>query len=280
MGLPTGVFCNGTRIAPEAATLSVLGSTIYGAFGVYESIQLWNGCCFHLDAHLERLLASARGIGLPLAGDLPMHRGWVLAAVEAEGVEAATIRLFAVGPEQDSPPRSFIWLEPVRAPSARQRRAGVGAVTYPGERALPHVKSLNTLVNTLARQAAQAAGVYEGLLRDRNDCITEGASSNFYAVAEGVLLLPPPEEILEGVTLQLVLEMAQAAGIPVARQRLPRADIPRWAEAFVTSTSRHILPVVGIDGIPVAAGRPGPVTGALHRRFEERFAAETGAAYG
>ena len=148
------VICNGELIPPGAATVSVLGSTLYGAFGVYESIQLWNGVVFHLDDHLSRLLASAAAIGLPLSGDLAAHRDWVHQLVQAEGGPLdATIRLFAVGPEADAPPRSFLWLEPLYPPSPQMIRDGVGAVCYSGERALPTVKSLNTLVNTLARQA-------------------------------------------------------------------------------------------------------------------------------
>jgi len=275
------VVCNGELIPPGAATVSVLGSTLYGAFGVYESIQLWNGVVFHLDDHLERLLASARAIGLPLAGDLTAHRGWVHQLIQAEGgPPEATIRLFAVGPETNTPPRSFLWLEPLRPPSSEMIRTGVGAVSYAGERALPTVKSLNTLVNTLARHAAQAAGEHEGLLVDAAGNVREGASSTFYAVQEGSLLIPPTEDILEGVTLQIVLNLAGEAGIPVQRVALPLAERERWEEAFLTSTSRHVLSLVRLDGKPIGAGVPGTLTGELHGRFEGYFAATVGRAYG
>lgn len=275
------VSCNGDVIPPQAATISVLGNTLYGAFGVYESIQLWNGCIFHLDEHLERLLASARAIALPLAGDLDDHRRWLHSLIRAEDSPPdATVRLFAVGPESDTPPRSFIWLESLRPPSQKMYRAGVGATSYRGERALPTVKSLNTLVNTMARQAAQAAGEHEGLLVDFAGNVREGASSTFYAVQGGRLFIPPPEDILEGVTLQLVLDLAAAAGICVERVALPLAERERWDEAFITSTSRHILPLVRLDGQPIGPGAPGPITQELARRFEELFARETGRRYG
>ena len=274
------VVCNGALISPQEASISVLGNTLYGAFGVYESIQLWNGVVFHLDDHLERLLASAAAIRLPLAGELASHRAWIAQLIQAEGSPPdATIRLFSVGPEEDAPPRSFIWLEPARPPSPRMAAEGVGAVSFGGERALPTVKSLNTLVNSLARQAAQAAGEHEGLLVDGAGNVREGASSTFYAVEEGALLIPPPEDILEGVTLQIVLDLAAAAGIPVRRVRLPLAGRHRWAEAFLTSTSRHVLPLVRLDGAPIGAGRPGPVTQELHHRFEAYFEQVTGRAY-
>ncbi len=275
------VVCNGEVVPPGAATVSVLGSTLYGAFGVYESIQLWNGVVFHLDDHLERLLASAAAIDLPLAGDLADHRSWVHNLIQAEGSPLdATIRLFSVGPEADSPPSSFLWLEPLRPPSPRMMHEGVGAVSYQAERALPTVKSLNTLVNTLARHAAQAAGEHEGLLVDAVGNVREGASSTFYAVQDGALLIPPPEDILEGVTLQIVLDLAEEAAIPVRRVRLPLAERNGWDEAFLTSTSRHILPLVRLDGRAIGDGAPGPLTRELSQRFEAYFEKVTGRAYG
>jgi len=274
------VSCNGALIPPKNATISVLGSTLYGAFGVYESIQLWNGVVFHLADHLERLLASAAAIGLPLSGDLAAHEEWVHQLLRAEGNPPdATIRLFSVEPEQDAPPRSFIWLDPLRPPSVQMFQQGVGAVSYRGERTLPTVKSLNTLVNTLARHAAQTANEHEGLLVDAAGNVREGATSTFYVVQGGHLLIPPPADILEGVTLQIVLDLAAQAGIPVRRVALPLSGRDSWDEAFLTSTSRHVLPLVRLDGVPIGNGAPGPVTGELHRRFEGYFAGITGRDY-
>ncbi len=274
------VVCNGELIRPELATVTVLGNTLYGAFGVYESIQLWNGSVFHLDDHLERLLDSARAIGLPLAGDLTGHRGWVYQLLQAEGSPPdATIRLFSVGPERETPPRSFLWLEALHPPTQEMRQAGVGATSYRGERALPTVKSLNTLVNTLARHTAQAGGEHEGLLVDSGGYVREGASSTFYAVQEGSLLIPPPQDILEGVTLQIVLNLAEEADIPVRRIPLALAGRGGWDEAFLTSTSRHILPLVRLDGVAIGDGRPGPLTKELGQRFEAYFERVTGRAY-
>jgi D-alanine transaminase len=276
--LPHVVSRNGDLIAPSGATVSVLGNVLYGAWGVYESIQLWDGVIFHLEDHLNRLLDSAAQVELPLAGDLSDHKRWVedLIAAEAERrgepMRRATIRLFAIGPDEGIGPRSFTWLTSLHAPDAEMVATGVGAVTYQGERALPNAKSLNTLVNTLARRRASAAGEHEGLLFDRDGNVREGATSNFYAIRDGVLRVPPAADILDGVTLQIVLRLAEEAAIPVERCKLPLAERAAWEEAFLTSTSRHVLPLVRLDGVAIGSGRPGTVTMALHRRFEEYFA--------
>jgi branched-subunit amino acid aminotransferase/4-amino-4-deoxychorismate lyase len=272
------VSCNGELIAPAEATVSVLGNVLYGAWGVYESIQLWDGVIFHLDDHLNRLHDSARQVELPLAGDITAHRRWVQALIAAEAaysvdrMRRSTIRLFAIGPDEGMASRSFIWLTPLRAPAAQTVATGVGAVTYAGERALPTAKSLNTLVNTMARRKASAAGEDEGLLVDKEGNIREGTSSNFYAVRDGMLIAPPPTDVLEGVTLQIVLRLAEDAGIPVERRRLPLTEWTEWDEAFLTSTSRHVLPLVRLDGSILGNGKPGPLTLDLYDRFEAYFA--------
>ena len=275
--LPRIVSCNGALIPPSAATVSVLGNVLYGAWGVYESIQLWDGVIFHFDDHLNRLLDSAAQIELPLAGDLADHRAWVHALIAAENerqddpIRRATIRLFAVGPDEGEGPKSFTWLVPLSAPDATMVATGVGAVTYAAERALPNAKSLNTLVNTMARRKAAADGEHEGLLLDALGNVREGATSNFYAIRDGVLMVPPAADILDGVTLQIVLRLATEAGIPVERRKLPLAELPTWEEAFLTSTSRHVLPLVRLNGLPIGNGAPGPVTMDLYARFERYF---------
>jgi branched-subunit amino acid aminotransferase/4-amino-4-deoxychorismate lyase len=275
--LPSWVSRNGELVPPADATISIMANTIYSAWGVYESLQLWEGVIFHLEEHLRRLFESAREIELPLAADLETHRQWVEALVAAEmasspaGVQRATIRLFSVGPDGGQEARSFIWLTPLHPPDAQRYEQGVGAVTYRGERTLPNAKSLNNLVNTLARRKASAAGEEEGLLVDNDGNLIEGATSNFYVIQDDTLLVPPPADILSGVTLQIVLRLAAEASISVVRQKLPLAARDQWAEAFITSTSRHILPLVRLDGQPIADGRPGPLTRELHRRFEEYF---------
>ncbi len=153
---------------------------------------------------------------------------------------------------------------------------GVGAVSYRGERALPHAKSLNTLVNHMARVRALQAGEHEGLLVNRHGCVTEGSSSNLFVVQAGVLVTPPVEDVLAGVTQEEVLKLAARLAIPVERRPLPLSDLGQWNEAFLTSTSRHVLPLVRLDGQPIGAGRSGPITKTLRAAFEAHFDAIIG----
>lgn len=273
MSLPHFVSRNGQLILPSEANISIFNPVIYGAFGVYESIQLAQGVIFRLEDHLERLAESAAAIDLALPADLPTIAGWTEAVVAANRCRDAIVRLFALGSSPALGPEVFIWPEPPRALPPELFQNGVGAITYCGERALPNAKSLNTLVNHLARARALAAGEHEGILVNRHGCVTEGSSSNLFVVQDRVLLTAPAEEVLAGVTQELVLRLAAQLQIPVERRPLPLAERHRWQEAFLTSTSRHVLPLVRLDGQPIGSGQPGPITMRLRQAFEAQFAA-------
>jgi branched-chain amino acid aminotransferase len=274
MALPQVVSRNGQLIAPADAHISIFNPVIFGAFGVYESIQLYHGVIFKLHDHLQRLADSAGAIELALPADLGTISRWTREAIAANGCRDALIRMFALGPTPGNAPEIFIWPEAPRALPPEMYEQGVGAITYQGERALPHAKSLNTLVNHLARMHAQKVGEHEGLLVNRHLCVTEGSTSNLFVVQDGVLVTAPDEDVLAGVTQLELLKLAAALRVPVVQRMLPLSDLPRWDEAFLTSTSRHVLPLVRIDGQPVGDGRPGPVTGRLLHAFEKHFAAE------
>ncbi len=274
MTLPQAVSRNGRLIAPSDAHISVFNPVIFGAFGVYESIQLYQGVFFRLDDHLQRLADSALAIDLELPAGLDIIARWTQEAIAANGCRDALIRMFALGPTPGHAPEIFIWPETPRALPPEMYEQGVGAVTFQGERALPHAKSLNTLVNHLARMRALKAGEHEGLLVDRALCVTEGSTSNLFIIQDGVLLTAPDEDVLAGVTQLDLLKLAGELGLPVLQRPLPLAERPYWDEAFLTSTSRHVLPLVRIDGQPIGDGRPGPVTRRLHAAFEAHFLAE------
>ena len=237
------------------------------------SIQLYQGVIFHLDDHLQRLADSAAAIDLELPAGLDTIARWTQEAIAANGCQDALIRMFALGPTPGHAPEIFIWPETPRTLPAEMYEQGVGAVTFQGERALPHAKSLNTLVNHLARMRAVQAGEHEGLLVDRALCVTEGSSSNLFIVQDGVLLTAPDEDVLAGVTQLELLKLAGELGLPVLQRPLPLAERVHWDEAFLTSTSRHVLPLVRIDGQPIGDGRPGPVTRRLQEAFEAHFLA-------
>lgn len=271
MALPVCISRNGVLAPPAEACVSVLTPALYGAYGVYESMQVTGGVPFEEAAHLRRLARSADLLGLPLPADLATFRRWIAATLVANGAQACTLRLFVVGPESGGEASAYIWPQPVPVYPQEYYALGATALTFEGCRYLPQAKSLNSLVSFLAQRAARSAGVHEALLYSAGH-LTEGSNSNLFAVVDGIVLTPPAHSVLSGVTRDIVVALATADGIPLRESPLTITGRSWWEECFITSTSRHIMPVTVVDGTPVSHGVVGPVTHRLMALFETYFA--------
>jgi branched-subunit amino acid aminotransferase/4-amino-4-deoxychorismate lyase len=271
MSLPAYVLRNGALVLPAQANITVFTPAIHGAYGVYESMQVVGGVVFAQALHLQRLVHSAEILGLRLPGDPATFDRWIADVLAANAVGDATLRLFVIGEDVGRDATVFIWPQPPQVFPAQFYAAGVPVITFPGERYLPQAKSLNTLVTFLARRQAQAVGAHEALLY-HGGRLTEGSNSNLFAVLDGAVLTPPAAEVLAGVTRDLLIAFAGERGLAIREAPLALTDLPRWAECFITSTSRHVMPVTAVDGRPVGDGRVGPVTRRLAAIFEENFA--------
>jgi branched-subunit amino acid aminotransferase/4-amino-4-deoxychorismate lyase len=270
MPIPAYVSRNGVLIPAEQATVSVFNPAVNGAYGVYESMQVYGGAIFALKDHLGRLDHSAGLIGLPLPADLQTVARWCLEVVTASNAGECTLRLTVVGAEDGGCPTAYLWTQDSPAYPPSYYTEGVAVVTFEGQRFMPEAKSLNNLVSFLARRNAQARGAHESLLH-HDGVLTEGASSNLFVVQGEVLMTPPSYQVLSGVTRDLVIRLARRNGISLLETPLARASISAWSECFITSSSRHIMPVTSVDHKPVGGGRVGPVTRRLISLFETCF---------
>ena len=270
---PLAISRNGVIIDPASARVHVQNPAVMSALGVYETIQVVAGHPFCLKAHLARLARSARGIQLHIPVGEETLATWADELIRHAGVEEALLRILAINGDDYTDASVYMLLHPPRVYPARLYREGACAVTFEGERALPTAKTLNTLVNFLARRKAEAHGCHEGLLVAR-DGIREGASSNIFVVSNGAIVTPPDHLVIAGVTRDVVIRLARDAGYRLVFRPLPVAGIPTWEEAFITSTSRHIVPLTRVDGRPIGDGRVGPVTRRLMDAFEAYFREE------
>ncbi|MCO6453001.1 MAG: aminotransferase class IV [Caldilineales bacterium] len=263
MNIQPQIMHNGRFITPAEATIPVFTPALVGSFGVYETILARHGKYVALVEHLERLAISAQGAQLHLAADIDTLKRWcylLLAANRPDGLVRVLV-LDLGEPRADV----FLYQATYSPPSSADYEHGVAVAVFHGERALPNVKSFNTLVPGLARKAAVAAGVHDALMVDRDGNITEGSNCNVFAVIDGELVVPPPEAILAGTVMERVIRLAVEIDIPVLRRPLPLSGVTGWREAFLTSTRRGVLPInrVGEHSL----GDPGPVTKRLHEAY-------------
>ena len=134
----------------------------------------------------------------------------------------------------------------------------------------PRIKSLNYLNNILAKIEAVRAGCLEALMLNVNGEVAEATADNVFVVKRGVLKTPPTHAgILEGVTRNFVIELAQAAGVPVQETTLLRHDVYCADECFLTGTGAEIISVVKCDDRVIGTGKPGPITRQLRERFHQ-----------
>jgi branched-chain amino acid aminotransferase len=253
---PDGVKCLGEdgSLAEASARLPE---------GAYSTLRTYGGHgIVRFEAHLERLEESVRLQGRRASLDRGTARRLVGAALEEGRHPESRLRLtFA-------PPRLFASVEPFRPPPPDRYEQGVACVTLSRvHRDQPHAKDTRFIGTARRVYGDLPEGMEEGLLVADDDSILEGLSSNFFAVLGGALCTEE-ERVLAGITRALVLEVAEGR-LPVARRPARRDELPRVAEAFITSASRGVMPVVRIDDATIGDGRVGRETRGIIRAFEE-----------
>src|SRR4029077_19531205 len=140
----------------------------------------------------------------------------------------------------------------------------------------PLIKSNNLLNNALAMQDAFRHGGFEGVMRNYKGELAECTQSNLFIVKNGTALTPPIDAgLLPGITREFLFEVGAEIGVPVKDAVLKDADLFGADEAFLTSTTRELVPIVRVDDRTIGSGRPGPVTAKLLQAFREHAKALT-----
>jgi D-alanine transaminase len=261
---------NGELLPVEQARIPISNRALFSSFGVYETIKVDQGCPFYLEEHLCRLLASADMIDMDLGVDVPTLAGWYEKLADVDPQATWTMRILAFGAvDPNDHPMIAMWPELLPTYPDDLYRDGAAAILYEGKRAIPACKSLNTLVNFLARRAAIRVGALEGLLH-YNGYVTEGARSNIFAVCQSQLITPSATEILSGITRDVIFQVMQATDYPVVEALIP-VDLSLYAEFFISSTSMHVMPITRIDGQLIGDGQVGPVTTMVMERFAVHY---------
>lgn len=276
--MPDIGFVNGRFLPLDEALISVEDRGYQFGDGIYEVIRTYGGLPFHLEAHLGRLERSAEALDLTL----PYRRAEWTAYIK-EGIRLAgygeckvyiqVTRGVAARDHQipeDLPPTAVITVREMIGLEGRVREEGVSAITLEDVRwGRCDIKSINLLPNVLARRQARAAGAFEAIFV-RGGEVAEGAVANVMAVIRGELVTPPEgPRILAGVTRALVLELAREEGLLVRERRTTVGELKAADEVMLTGTTVEVLPVVRLDGAPVARGRPGEVARRLSARFRK-----------
>jgi branched-chain amino acid aminotransferase group I len=275
----------GGELVPRArAKVSVFDSSVQGGDAVWEGLRVYDGRVFKLDAHLDRLFASAKA--LAFAG-VPSHesvKSAVLATLRANGMrDGAHVRLTLTRGEKITSGMStlnnrsgctLIVLAEWKAPVYDKR--GIRLITSSWRRNSPQcidskIHHNNLINNILAKIEAEHAGADDALMLDVDGFVSETNATNVFLVKRGELHTPSADSCLPGITRATVLELAAANGVRAIERRISLSEVYSAQEVFTTGTMGELAPVIDCDGRTIGDGRAGPLT----RSLSEWFAALT-----
>jgi branched-chain amino acid aminotransferase len=282
--MPAMVMVNGRISAARDAVIPVFDHGFLYGEGVYETMRTCNSRPFLYDRHMRRLRRSAAMLALDVPWTDEQLGDRIRATMAAADLEGeAYIRVLVtrgVGEltydiAATPTPSLVVIVKPHVDPPADAYARGVAAAivsvvrNHPAS-VNPMIKSNNLLNSALAMQEALRKGAFEGIMRNYRGELAECTTSNLFIVKSGAALTPPLDAgLLPGITREFVLELAGRAGIDAREEVLRDEDLHGADEAFLTGTTRGIVPIVTVDGRAIGAGRPGPVTAQLMRALRE-----------
>ncbi len=240
-----------------------------GAYTTFRTYQ--KSYTLRLSEHLARLEDSAKVAGLPIRLDTDQLRHNLRAALKQFPGTEARVRLtipFGLGNET-----IYIFIGALSVPTPAQRTNGVKTITSILHRDNPSAKLSYFIQSSQDVRRQLLDGYEEVLMVDEKGSLLEGLTSNFYAVRDRELWTAG-EGMLSGITRRMVLQLAREAGILIKLEAPKLADFSSFTEAFITSTSRAVLPVTEINHEPVGDGKPGPITRALMDLYDQKVLSE------
>ncbi len=277
------IYIDGEFYSKEDAKVSVFDHGLLYGDGVFEGIRTYNGRVFELDAHIDRLYASAQVIAL----DIPLSRDELVDAmmetIRRNDALDGYVRLVVTRGIGD------LGLNPSKCPKATVICIAGGITLYPAEvyeqgfkvltlstrrndpqAVNPAVKSLNYLNNVMGALELRGCDVNEGLFLTTSGYVCECTADNLFLVRGHRLMTPHPAlGALKGITRSVVMRLGNFAGLEVEEGFYTLYDVYNADEAFLTGTAAEIGPIVEVDKRVIGGGVPGPVTKELTTRFHE-----------
>ena len=279
------IWLNGKLIPWNDAKVHVLTHTLHYATGVFEGIRCYKAdagsAVFRLKEHVDRLFASAHICQLDIPFTREQVSGAILDTIRVNKIEACYIRpivYIGYGAMGIFPKENPVDLAVAVWPWG----------SYLGEEGLkngirvkvssfirPHVNSTmvrskttaNYANSLLAKREALKDGYDEAMLLDTDGYVAEGSGENVFIVRNGLIKTPPLTSILEGITRDTIMQLAQERGMRLVEERFTRDELYIADEAFFTGTAAEITPIREADNRKIGSGKPGPVTQELQAAF-------------
>ena len=273
-------YVNGRYLPRHAAMVHIEDRGYQFSDGVYEVCEVRAGRMVDERRHMARLQRSLGELrmGMPMSAAAlglvmreTIRRNRVRDGIVYLQVTRGVARRDHAFPPAGTPPAVVVTARNLdQAAIERVASDGIAVITVPDNRWVRvDIKTIGLLPNVLAKQAARERGAKEAWFVDAQGMVTEGASTNAWIVTAGgtVVTRPADNKILRGITRSVLIDAIAEQGLAFEERPFTLDEAFAAREAFVTSASQTVMPVVRIDGRPVGNGAPGPVTTALRRNF-------------
>ena len=264
-------YRDGEWVHPNEATISIHDIAVLRGYSVFEALRTYDRRPFHLRDHLERLYRSAAVIDLEIPYTREEIADVVREMVARNAYRHASVRLLVTGGESEDGviavgrPRLIAMISPLGERDMQRFAQGYFLITTRFQRESPEAKTSNYTAAVRALKQAARRGADDALFVSAQGHVQEATRSNFF-IFRGDTLVTPREEVLLGITRNVVLELARGR-FPIEERPILLEELAQADEAFVTSSSREIVPVVRIDEQVIGTGVPGPRTTELEQRF-------------
>ena len=274
-------YVNGRYVFQKDASINVEDRGFQFSDGVYEVIAVFQGRLVDCEAHLCRLTTSLEALKIVLPCSMKVLKFILGKIIQLNHIGNGTIYLQITRgvaarnhafPAKNIKPSLIVNASHKGPPSDQAISNGVRVITLEESRwNRPDIKSISLLPNVLAKQEAVEQNAFEAWFLDTNGCITEGSSSNAWIVVNGERIITRPlgNEILGGIARQTLLKVAFKANFKIKERAFTLKEASQAEEAFITSTTSFVMPVIKIDGKKIKNGRPGPVSLRLLKLYRE-----------
>jgi D-alanine transaminase len=275
----TKVYLNGEFMPQSEARIPVMDRGFLFGDSIYEVIPAYGGRLFRLDQHLHRLDNSLHAIRIknPLSKaqwtqileTLIQQQPGVNQSIYLQISRGSVAQRDHAIPEGNITPTVFAMSYPIPNPDPKVQQQGISAITLEDIRwHRCDIKATTLLANVLLRQQAKDHGAMETILI-RDGYATEGAASNLFIVDDDQIITPPKgEDLLPGITRDLVLELAAEAELPYAEAHITFEQLETADEIWLTSSTKEIMPVTHVNEMPVNDGKPGPMWHKMQKLFQ------------
>ena len=266
-------YVGGRWVHPHEAVISINDVAVLRGYSAFESLRTYDRRPFRLHEHLQRLYRSAALIEIEIPWPSPFIADVIPETIERNSYRHAAIRLLVTGGESEDSitasgqPTLAVMITPLGERDMQRFARGIKLITTHLQRETPEAKTTNYMSAVRALKEAAKHDAADALFVNEHGHVLEATRSNFF-IFRGDTLVTPREGVLFGITRNVVLELAHGR-FTIEERPILLDELPVTEEAFITSSSKEITPVVQIDDVTIGSGKPGPRTYELEQRFIE-----------